>query len=362
MRYPALESLRGLAALVVVIHHHFNIIFFPYRTDATGIEAVLLYTPLHLIWAGGEAVSLFFVLSGFVLSLNSWNGQALNMRQFLLKRIWRIWIPFMVAITLAYLCAEVIGTTSVDTVPSWFNDNWKQASLPAYLEHALMLGNMDQYSGAFIGTAWSLKWEMWGSILFPLVLFWARQSTAIVLATCALLIVWHWENGMDANIVVGLMRYLSMFTIGALLSRHRTLIVNWAQRQNSPIILIIATVFFSIGWYGYSGDAGATRSIINDCGVLLASSLFISLALGWNRFQLWLERPVLHWLGRISFSMYLYHIVILTATVRLGWHILPVPVLLVLSFLLTFPVAHFAYEWVEKPAMSRGKVIAAKLV
>ncbi|ALE82194.1 acyltransferase family protein [Pseudonocardia sp. HH130629-09] len=74
-RVPALDGPRGVASLVVVVNHCL-------MTDPT-LAAVaagtgraapgtlawwLAYTPLHLVWAGTEAVLLFFVLSGFVLT------------------------------------------------------------------------------------------------------------------------------------------------------------------------------------------------------------------------------------------------------------------------------------------------------
>ncbi|GGR18945.1 acyltransferase family protein [Deinococcus ruber] len=361
MRYPALESLRGLAAVVVVIHHHLNIIFFPYPVDAKGIEALLLYTPLHLFWAGGEAVLLFFVLSGFVLSLGYWEGKGLDMQKFIVRRIWRIWIPFMAAVTIAYICIKLIGISPISILPAWFNGNWTQASPSVYLEHALMLGDMDRYSGAFIGTAWSLKWEMWGSLLLPVVLIWARQPVAIAIAICALFIALYWQRGAQTDVAEGLLRYMPMFAIGALLSYHRAFISHWVHLRNKPLLLAIALLLIPISWYGYSVINNPLRATINDYGVLLASSLLVSLSLGWKRFEVWLELPILHWLGRISFSLYLYHIVILTVALRLGWHILPISAILLISFLLVFPIAHFAYEWIEKPAIIKGKAIVAKL-
>jgi hypothetical protein len=76
-RLPSLDGLRGVAALIVVVHH--TLLTVPSLSVAyflDGPAAVrgskawwLSWTPLHLIWAGGEAVIVFFVLSGFVLAL-----------------------------------------------------------------------------------------------------------------------------------------------------------------------------------------------------------------------------------------------------------------------------------------------------
>src|SRR6476646_3687670 len=105
MRFNSLGSLRGLAALVVVIHHHLLVFpdLFPTKTGVGGWFDWLSFTPLHLFWAGGEAVSFFFLLSGFVPTLPVWRGEELDMLNFVVRRVWRVWVPFIVAVTLAAL-------------------------------------------------------------------------------------------------------------------------------------------------------------------------------------------------------------------------------------------------------------------
>jgi peptidoglycan/LPS O-acetylase OafA/YrhL len=75
-RVTSLDGLRGLAAVVVLVHH--ALLAAPVFAAAYyggsvadrvgGMAWAFIYTPLHLIWAGTEAVYLFFVLSGVVLT------------------------------------------------------------------------------------------------------------------------------------------------------------------------------------------------------------------------------------------------------------------------------------------------------
>ena len=68
-RYPQLDSLRGLAALTVVFEHCLRIDPWLLQGISPWLEWAAQSTPLHILWAGGNAVLLFFVLSGLVLTL-----------------------------------------------------------------------------------------------------------------------------------------------------------------------------------------------------------------------------------------------------------------------------------------------------
>ena len=70
-RLRELDSLRGLAAITVVFHH-FS------RICSPQIIHVLDRTPLRLLVAGHQAVILFFLLSGFVLTLPFRRDDRLN--------------------------------------------------------------------------------------------------------------------------------------------------------------------------------------------------------------------------------------------------------------------------------------------
>src|SRR3974377_2404311 len=89
-RIAHLDSLRGLAALIVVFHH--CLVTFPMfwsvyqRPATTTLMRVLGNTPLPLPWGGPEFVLVFFTLSGFVLSLPFWSGKGLTYDQFAVRR------------------------------------------------------------------------------------------------------------------------------------------------------------------------------------------------------------------------------------------------------------------------------------
>ncbi len=75
-RIRALDGLRGLAAVVVILHHVLlvdnwfaNALLTFEAQPSNDWKAWVYYTPLHIFFAGTEAVLVFFMLSGIVDTL-----------------------------------------------------------------------------------------------------------------------------------------------------------------------------------------------------------------------------------------------------------------------------------------------------
>ena len=96
-RITALDSLRGLAALIVVFHHIDNTLDLDGSNKTLG--PIFHHSPLRLLIDGRCAVMLFFVLSGFALSISI--GKNFNYWNYLIKRICRLMIPCVAGVLLA---------------------------------------------------------------------------------------------------------------------------------------------------------------------------------------------------------------------------------------------------------------------
>ena len=117
MRIRSLDGLRGLASLVVAVHHALlclaplSLVYFDPLKVEKGTKAWWLgFTPLHAAWAGGEAVYLFFVLSGFVLARPFLGGRSSTWRTYFVKRIPRLYLPVWVAVGFALVSAALTWT------------------------------------------------------------------------------------------------------------------------------------------------------------------------------------------------------------------------------------------------------------
>lgn len=104
-RMASLDGLRGIAAVVVLLNHSFVLV--PSVADAFngtekghGVAWWFTYTPLHVVWAGSEAVMVFFVLSGFVLT-RSCEAVYSSWRAYYPSRLLRLYLPVVAALLFA---------------------------------------------------------------------------------------------------------------------------------------------------------------------------------------------------------------------------------------------------------------------
>jgi peptidoglycan/LPS O-acetylase OafA/YrhL len=97
-RLPALDALRFLAALVVAIAH----LGVPFVSPARGSVGTPLQQAIGLLFSGGGAVMVFFLLSGFCIHLPYRDPAVkLSRRSFYIRRILRLCLPLAVWLPLA---------------------------------------------------------------------------------------------------------------------------------------------------------------------------------------------------------------------------------------------------------------------
>lgn len=109
-RAHSLDGLRGVASLVVVLHHAmlaiplFASAVFDDQAPAASL-GWLVYSPLHALWAGSEAVYVFFVLSGLVLMLPILGRPNFDWRAYYPSRLIRLYLPVFARPWCWRLCA-----------------------------------------------------------------------------------------------------------------------------------------------------------------------------------------------------------------------------------------------------------------
>ncbi len=358
-RYGELDALRGVAAVVVMLYHFFRL--WAGTAHARWVERLFTATPLRLLVSGRAAVVLFFVLSGFVLSLPRLEGVERGYGRYLAKRVCRIYLPYLFALGLAVLgCWRWHGATEFG---GWFALTWYEAPRRALvLAHVLFLGNYDDaaYNTAF----WSLVQEMRISLVFPL-LFWAvmRMRVRWALWVPPVLTVITGVTLARTDLpeqVVWTANYAGAFTYGVLLAGHRDKLERWLGRLGragyagfaaAALLLFMAPDRASRVMLGLGPPAVDLVMMWGAAGVLL-------LALSHQHVLRVLRGRLLQVLGRMSYSVYLLHGTVLFALVYAFAPRYGVTVLLGPYLVLTL-LGGWAMFWVvERPAMLLGRRLA----
>jgi peptidoglycan/LPS O-acetylase OafA/YrhL len=291
---PELQGLRGLAVLAVIVYHCHP------RLEGTWIHYASLWG-----WAG---VNLFFVLSGFLITsiLLEAREKPRYFRNFYARRALRIWPVYVLVLAAVYLQAP------------WFVGGPVLAAVKAapWLAYIFFVQNLFHLAlPPAIGPTWSLAIEEQYYFLWaPLVRFLRRPWMLAAVLSAALVgsplmrmthLAWitptHTLTHLD-GIAWGSLLALGLYTLP--LSRRVWL---WMGLSALPLgILAAATV------------AGGTAFLDSALAVGFAGALLAAIAStgARNPLSAVLRRGPLAFYGRISYGLYMTHIMVF---IFFGW-------------------------------------------
>ena len=366
-RVHYLDGLRGWAALSVLLFHYMYmfqpaVVFGP-QPGLNGGEVAWIYaTPFYSVISGGFAVSIFFVLSGFVLTLPFCRTRDRSMPvKGLLRRYPRLALPVLAA-NLLYgllLASGLMNRSNMLQVAAlsgqgagevYFGDTVQWLPL---IKHALW-DVFQETSYTYNPVLWTMHTELIGSI-FVLGLIWLVGGSRMrwwVYAFWTAICVWRWPVFLA-------------FLLGLLLSEAHVADRLKCLRPLALQIVLLVLVFYIGGIpthpleaYGQSPayhwvyeltwlPTANRRWLV----LIAASTCLIAVILEQPRLQDWLQNTPGRFLGRISFGLYLTHCAVLsTAGCALflwllnwftvpaaSWLVLPVvvPLSLVAGWMLT---------------------------
>jgi peptidoglycan/LPS O-acetylase OafA/YrhL len=373
-----LGFLRGIAALVVVIFHALLV----FRVDGID-DAYLKDMEFNMSWLfamhvllgvfnGGACVTLFFVLSGTVLTLSLERSRAISARTVIaywVKRAFRLYpLLIMTAGIAALLQLYYFRPETFSAGTTWLNSSYKIAGAEIaqeFIENAL--GD----SATLNGAAWSIKVEIAISIIFPALYLLSRHAVRATITLCVLIAVmflWPTQDYPFAYIPM----FLASFFIGASIPRWgRPLASQFYLLGRAGQRMILAAAILPMMFahrllapgYFVSADVAFIETV---CAALLVTVVLF----GPDRpfYRSWGART----LGEISYGVYLLHMVVLHAIAHTMLPLLPStlsgPEGLLNSYLLaigglaiTLPLAYVIYHLFERPLQQFGRSISNRL-
>jgi peptidoglycan/LPS O-acetylase OafA/YrhL len=373
-RLTELDSLRGIAALTVVFSHFQILWLYESMANSSRMARRIFWYATSPFSDGHEAVILFFVLSGFVLSIPAIVEKAQTYPVFITRRIFRIYFPYLAALALAVLgCMKFHGPV---TNSEWMRPFWSSA-VDWHLvgQHILFLGSYDatQYDPPI----WSLIYEMRISLIFPVLCALALKlkpapsllfGVALSVAT-AVLINLYGHDDTTAYLLLTL-HYAGIFVVGIYLARQQKRIAEF-YRSRSRTARIVAA-FVAALLYIYAGGAwtnfmrpSADRGLAltgGDWFTVLGASAFMVFSLNsehCRRFLNW--RPV-HMLGQMSYSLYLLHFIVLMLLLHLLYGKVPLLIIFALCLVFSIAASWVFYRAVEKPCMNLGRRLSQIMI
>lgn len=365
MRFTALDALRGTAALsVVVFHALFSIeggeaLLRPLDYSSFDPWTVLLL-PLRPFWMGAEAVILFFVLSGLVLTLPLFRHGFPSYAGYAAKRFCRLFLPAIAAVLLSVALLAMVGTTPAPWPMPMLDLLWReQPSIDLVLRHLLLIsdGKPDEFYVLDL-PLWTLEVEWRISLLLPFLALLARRSGIAILAVAASgMLLPPLEQRLLGTEMLSSLRYLPVFAFGVMLAKHLDAILR-RIRALPPSARLALWLFCILLIYARVLLPAPAVQAHHRLLIGLGAALLIALVLASARAQRILDPRPLQWLGRVSFSLYLLHLPIMLTVARLlpdgvtpAWR-------LAAGVALSLALAEIFHRLVEKPSMDAGRALS----
>jgi peptidoglycan/LPS O-acetylase OafA/YrhL len=401
-RYNELDSLRGLAAVTVVFGHLEALIFNAPIVPGSGwthwrhILEFINRTPLTVMMGGGAAVRFFFVLSGFVLMLPHLRHKENPYAPYFVKRICRIYLPYLAAVAIAVLGNAALGGHPLPGFGGSASETWMEpVSAKVVLQHIIMLGNFPV--SRFNQVLWSLVQEMRISIFYPLIAVAVltvrpRWLLALVIAVegslWVLTLFFPHLDVIGSSGFLAMIHWSNMFILGAYLALRREQLRTWMASlspRTKATLALVTFLLYSMGiktLWGWQFQLHVMQHIarlpfvmrfstpafldyaprcLGDWIAAFGAAVAICFALTDRRTKAVLNHSLVLWTGRASYSLYLVHTTVLFSVVYILIDTKYLYLLAPLYFLLTIVMTAAFYRGVEVPTMNLGRELARRM-
>lgn len=316
-RFMELEGLRGVAALMVVVFH-FLTIFYGVMFARTAVVSVqhmrfednLYGSPLSALISGVFAVAIFFVLSGFVLSIGFFQTKKVQIiKDLAAKRYLRLMLPALASLLLCYLLLSLglsrIQESALITQSGWEEGVW--AFAPNFIEviKAGFFGIFVENGNTYNGVLWTMTTEFAGSFLiFGTLLLFAKSQFRWIIYAALVVVTFHsWFLGFIIGMVLA-----DMYASGFFKQKQRNLLIITG-------VLVVGLYFGGYPFESLSGTAYqvfeslAAKGIVVDrvLSLTVGASILVFVVIWSAQLAKLFRHKYISVLGKYTFSLYLMH-------------------------------------------------------
>ena len=302
-RLEGLDSIRGLACVAVLLGHTAGI--------ANWDISYTRWPLINNIFDGRSAVTIFFVLSGFVLSLKhvGKSEKPVTLIPFYTRRLCRIWIPWFGFFLLSLAAKRYffdlpdLEDVGISLTPE-FQTIWSlDSSWIEYLRQTTY--SLHDSRKLLLPQDWSLGVELRASLIIPFIILASRKSNFFVIILAVLALVIKPTTGC----------YYTSFCLGVLAANiHSAIPLSFAERSNLHFVLFLSgLLLYQIRWAAATPWVGFWE--LGETTIWIASSLGCTLMIFIAAHSKYIKKILmtksLIFLGKISFSLYLSQVIVI---------------------------------------------------
>ena len=312
-----LDFVRGISAVLVVMEHLSSRLFVGFgNVESPNLFVQALYL-LNIL--GGPAVIIFFVLSGLFISrsvLKAVYKNKWSWKTYLINRLSRLYIVLIPALILTFIFDRI-------AVKFFDYQSYEHGldNLIAFFGNIFFLQNISVGVYGSNAPLWSLNYEFWYYMLFPLLfLLFCKQGkiTKLICVLVALLIFFNIGARMNSYFVIWLIGSIVLFLPKSKFLRQKFIPIL------ALLLLFVAMVVRPLVMTGRLFTDGWTTD-------LFFVDLFVGLAFGFVIYSLLhitsdkFKKVDLKWFGKFSrliasysFSLYVLHYPLINMVYRWG--------------------------------------------
>ena len=341
--FKALDGLRGIAVLLVLLSHSSNTKIFIHET-----------IDFHAI--GKVGVYLFFVLSAYLLDRQIALAFMTNKssksywKNYFLRRFLRIYPLFIIALILHGLLNLAGIKTVIDRI----------IDIPLHM--ALLRGE---------SIFWSIPVEFKYYLISPLIMWFCHKYLKwdpvklmfvfmlLILTSIAIEVVFQLP-------LVSTFKYFPIFLIGTMISIYELLFKNFFQNKidpklyNTAGLIAFALILITIPFYFekiFGTKVNFHSSLFYFPYAVLWGIILLSAKYGKGLIKYFLELKFLRFIGVISFSLYLFHMLVLNYVKQAE---MPAQFKFYVFFITSIVFATISYLIIERP-LSKIKIYSNKI-